>query len=584
MGKKSFLALLLSALLMLSPAMQLFSVAAVSDETTMMNGNTDIATISGGDLVQGRQLESGTEEKQQLPTPTGLQWFDDESASWKLRWDGNDEGAEAWVFEIYKDGELFYSDANYGNPIFGHSDYYYLFIGDMIEDSGTYTVRVKWRAESPWTGSVSDLYTDGEWSEFSEPRVYTRPEKALGAVQVYWGEEQGKKFIYWDELDDSLVNIMYDINIYHIFPDSDKACDITDNDSWAAFRYYSDGRDPAYDTTLGIQSFVKDGKRYIRSDYVDESIQAFGAGRYRAQIQAYSMDIDKVANGPMGELSAFYDTTKTAGEVSTLISEALASSGGSYERALEIIEDSIDIYSLRTAMQTDSTVLDQIKELESGYIAERGITVEAPSVSVEAAAYVNATDISVVGAGLNAAAGNKVWLEVSVPEIKKNVSSFYYTDNSIQLDISLKRNGESVHELDVPITITMPVPEGIDVHRLVILHYHEDGSYEVVRPKENGDGTVTFTVTEFSTFVFAEAVTLVSDDGNKDDTNTGAGSADTNSGSTQQNNDDSLPMQSPKTGEDMGLVQILAYAIIVLAAGIGTFRVWKKKENEETAK
>ena len=81
----------------------------------------------------------------------------------------------------------------------------------------------------------------------------------------------------------------------------------------------------------------------------------------------------------------------------------------------------------------------------------------------------------------------------------------------MQLAIELKNDNTSVHELGVPITITMPIPTGLDESRLAILHYHEDGSVESVNLKNNGDGTVTFTVTSFSTFVFAEMTENESD-------------------------------------------------------------------------
>jgi hypothetical protein len=42
------------------------------------------------------------------------------------------------------------------------------------------------------------------------------------------------------------------------------------------------------------------------------------------------------------------------------------------------------------------------------------------------------------------------------------------------------------------------------MYRLVILHYKADGTYETISPYDNGDGTVSFTVTSFSPFIFAE--------------------------------------------------------------------------------
>ena len=134
-----------------------------------------------------------------------------------------------------------------------------------------------------------------------------------------------------------------------------------------------------------------------------------------------------------------------------------------------------------------------------------------------------------VGAGLNAAEGSNVQLTVGIPQKQEYISDKHYK-NTVQLAIELKNNDTSVHELAVPITITMPIPAGLDANRLAILHYHENGSVESVTLKNNGDGTVTFTVTNFSTFVFAEKAEAT-DDSNSSNSSNGSDSSD-NSGSS----------------------------------------------------
>ena len=39
----------------------------------------------------------------------------------------------------------------------------------------------------------------------------------------------------------------------------------------------------------------------------------------------------------------------------------------------------------------------------------------------------------------------------------------------------------------------------------VILHHHNNGSYDVIKPLINPDGTCTFTVADFSVFVFVNS-------------------------------------------------------------------------------
>ena len=180
-------------------------------------------------------------------------------------------------------------------------------------------------------------------------------------------------------------------------------------------------------------------------------------------------------------------------------------------------------------MQTDSKTQELVKELESRYTEEKNISVQAPEVSEDAASYVDAQRIKMVGAGLNAAEGSNVQLTVGIPQKQEYISDKHYK-NTVQLAIELKNNDTSVHELAVPITITMPIPAGLDANRLAILHYHENGSVESVTLKNNGDGTVTFTVTNFSTFVFAEKAEAT-DDSNSSNSSNGSDSSD-NSGSS----------------------------------------------------
>ena len=145
-----------------------------------------------------------------------------------------------------------------------------------------------------------------------------------------------------------------------------------------------------------------------------------------------------------------------------------------------------------------------MQELETSYATQNGITT-SNQVSAEAAAYVDTNKISMIGAALNAISG-PVMLKVTVPESKVDVDTNRYA-NSVQLDLKLDADGQSKDTLDVPITITMPIPAGIESSHLTILHYHADDTAEVISPRDNGDGTVTFTITKFSTFVFANEKT-----------------------------------------------------------------------------
>lgn len=84
-------------------------------------------------------------------------------------------------------------------------------------------------------------------------------------------------------------------------------------------------------------------------------------------------------------------------------------------------------------MMTEAGVLEEIAKLEEKYKAQQNITVEEPAVSEEAAEFIDADKITMVGAALNAAAGDEVKLNVSIPTTLEKLDSRYA--NPVQLDI-----------------------------------------------------------------------------------------------------------------------------------------------------
>lgn len=424
-------------------------------------------SVSDGDAAGGSTVELGyttdSTGKRKLTAPTGVQWGDAGMATWNVfgsnggssgSYDNYDTSVHAVYYgiQLYRDGEsvgLISSRSSRTGQVRMQN------LGGYFTESGVYRFCVQ---------SRSALATEAETSEWSwsDEYTYARPEKVLDSPECYWSNESPGT-ICWQPVEGATGYLVY-------------------------FNKDSEVVGGSWDVSSTVTSY----------DFAD-LIEMQGAGRYHCKVVAISGDIETTANG-VG-VSDYYDTTAAADDISGIISDAME--GATSAEALETIKAEINKASLRTAMQTDDTVLNQIKDLESAYAAEQGITVNAPTVSAEAGAYVKADEISVVGAGLNAAAGQEVRLEVSVPAEKEYVPGQYYAI-SVQLDIQLKRAGESVHELDIPVTITMPIPRGLDGRRLAILHYSEDGSFETVNSRNNGDGTVTFTVSHFSTFAFAE--------------------------------------------------------------------------------
>lgn len=179
-------------------------------------------------------------------------------------------------------------------------------------------------------------------------------------------------------------------------------------------------------------------------------------------------------------------------------------------KALKEGLDSLDTNELKVALQTNSDTRASIEAIEKMYTETAGITVDKPDVSAEAGDLIEAGDISVIGAGLNAAAGvTNVGLKITKEDATSVDSTLY--KNFVSLGITLN-GADNVNDLAIPVRITMPIPKGVDISKLVILHLNADSTVNEVLTTANNrytydsvNRTITFTVTHFSTFIFAEA-------------------------------------------------------------------------------
>lgn len=249
---------------------------------------------------------------------------------------------------------------------------------------------------------------------------------------------------------------------------------------------------------------------------------------YKVGIVVKSDDIDNYLSSDE-VFTDIYDTTSSSEEVNNTLKDVLAQAGvDSVDKAdadtlnkiyneadetkkaeiAKALRDGLketDTATLRTAMQTNSDTRAMVEAIEK----MSGITV-ANDVSEDVKAYIDTANIKVLGAALNADDGvSNVGLKITKEADVATLDSKY--KNAIPLGITLTNVSTAASGLAVPVTITIPVPRGIDIRKLVILHMNADGT--VNENFSNGNGysydlnsrTITFTVTHFSTFIFAEA-------------------------------------------------------------------------------
>ena len=154
------------------------------------------------------------------------------------------------------------------------------------------------------------------------------------------------------------------------------------------------------------------------------------------------------------------------------------------------------------ALTNSDSATEAIKDAESSYNTSKSITVATPVVDSEISSKINASDVSIVGAGFNTPDNTTVTLKLEAPEEEISYNTERYT-NAIQVKITLEGATNASTRLAVPVKITIPVPTGLDTGKnIVIIHVHSDGTREEITPKLS-DGKLSFVVTSFSEFLFA---------------------------------------------------------------------------------
>lgn len=509
MRKPKFLAMTLAVALVAGAVLEA-PVAVRAEETAAASSELQEDSRPSESQGDSRPSESQGDAPTPSPAPTDFEVPDPEKLEWVVtstnnRWglgftvpnsDALAERNGKCYITLYKDGEAISTMLRYYFTAGG-------WFSSSIMESGSYKFSVDVEAE-----------VDGEVKRshavFSPEQIYTAPEQRLGTVQdIVWDEERTGVF-YFTPLGDDVSQ--YWIRGYK-------------EENGSKVHRYGRGVGQGYGTTVTTE----DGRIEVDvSDFVKES----GEGIYYVSVQAYSKNIDITANGYESELSVALDTRAKSVTVSDKIKNAVESN--SPTEAVKEIKNTVGMNDLATNMQINNDVRGQIKDLEAAYGKEKNVTIETPKVSTEAAALgVDTSKISMVGAAFNANPNSTVSLDISVPETKVAVPTGY--KDGVQLDIKLNGASSSDGKLEMPITITMPAPAGVDLSKLILWHYHGDNREAVVF-KNNNDGTITFTVTSFSVFLFTEEQTGGNQTGG-DQTGDSQPSGDqTGSNSTTNNN------------------------------------------------
>lgn len=239
-------------------------------------------------------------------------------------------------------------------------------------------------------------------------------------------------------------------------------------------------------------------------------------------------------------------------DINTSLDGAITDNAGNSKAALLQITNSITSTDLSKAMQESADVREKIAKLELAYQEENGITVDK-NVDTYASAYIwDESIVEAMGASFSAL-GKSIALQIAKPAEPVVVDSSW--GKAILLDISLQSDGQEVESLYIPVTVTMPVPKGIAAKDLKILHFSDDTNYELIVPAiDEVNGTVTFTVTHFSTFAFVgteEAIEEPKEEPKQDENTEEESAAEEEEQSVAKGN---VKDNVPKTGDAMSVV------------------------------
>ena len=376
-----------------------------------------------------------------------------------------------YSFDINSDQEMFYGTEVYCDGVKCG--------GAHIGDISSYYGKYSYTSENPWNFKKSGVYVLKAYVAMDDSsdakRVYS-PEVA----EISWTCPEQRisdpTNLHWEKKDDKSFAII--------------TCDPVDHASYYSFDLYQEGKE--------ISSVYS----YENSWDFSEDIGDVSEHEYYVVAYSFSDDLTLYNNGAgrpeSPKLSLDGVIVNTQKDIVELGKDTDASN---VEQKVQQVKD-LDKDTLKTSLQTSNEALAAMANIEDTYVKTKGIEILPATSDIERIATDN---IEMTGAALNVSQGT---IQLSVKDQKENGSGVINTDiytNIIAFDMSVK-SSEGVDfskELEVPVTISMPIPEGMDTAKLVILHYRADGTEELIHPRiENGKAV--FAITHFSTFALAE--------------------------------------------------------------------------------
>ncbi len=428
-------------------------------------------------MMEGSSAGDSSEDTEDVLPPTSANWSNTTPGSFFYN---NPNGKPVlFAFELIFEGAkpthpfgfLVDEDCAGGGWDFGTSG--------EIKESGDYTVVVKAFPADMSIEEMFEAYADWEIYTTSPVYSYTYPGVDLPAVTNVQYNSTG--IVTWDAVDSEYVD-------YYTF----QLWDVTGGHQYyTASRAIKAGEECAFDCL----EYITEGKEYavtidVRSSNIEVIHHNIGK---LIPLVINDEGISDEVNNTLTDVTGGLSDSSTADEVTSAVTDVKSAFADTQEKR-----------ELQLAMQTNSDTRAEIEKLEGLYEDAVGVTTVT---TVAEDTGIDAGKVSILGASLNATQAGEVAFDMTLTTDERLEEILGDDSYAKEICFSLDLTGAGVTpgNLAIPVTITMPVPNGINPNWLRATHYSLDGSAESIAVRNNGDGTISFTVTHFSEFLFYEA-------------------------------------------------------------------------------
>ena len=269
--------------------------------------------------------------------------------------------------------------------------------------------------------------------------------------------------------------------------------------------YYSPTENGDYEPFGGIFSSNPEETVEDTVPLEDHFLQEKGVGYYKFRVRLISLEVETICNSEWSDFSPALDVETISQNVESTLDTIISNAGNASAADIRAAVQTLVPTNLKTALVTDqdnTTVTAKLANIEDMVGGPAQITVTSGASAFQK------SDVSIVGANLNTNTSDSdpITLVIDKPVADHVIPELYDSAVAVKFSMTLA-NVPDPENLEVPVKITLPVPESINPDFLVVFHYHSDGSHELLYPyvhENNGKFFADFVLTSFSDFIMTQ--------------------------------------------------------------------------------